>query len=146
MCDVCIDHRKAHAKFCGPLCVSRSTQKERDARWYARHKEREAVRRRSPKSRLYQNAKWHEYMAKKENAVGSFTPAEWQSILKKQNHRCSICNVNGKLSVDHVIPLSRGGCNFAFNLQALCMTCNRKKSNTLPKFAQHSLFDVVANA
>ena len=39
----------------------------------------------------------------------------------------------GKISteVDHIIPVSKGGSNEAYNLQASCLNCNRTKSNKI---------------
>lgn len=74
-------------------------------------------------------------------AEGSFTAAEWSAIQSAQSHRCAICLKRGKLTVDHVIPLARGGTNYAFNIQALCRPCNARKQATIAAGAQHSLFD-----
>jgi hypothetical protein len=51
-------------------------------------------------------------------------------ILQRDLYRCRICKASGvKLEVDHIVPLSLGGSNDMDNLQALCVPCNRGKSN-----------------
>ena len=40
--------------------------------------------------------------------------------------------------IDHIIPLSRGGSNDIRNLQALQISANRKKGNTLKKKSRHN--------
>jgi 5-methylcytosine-specific restriction endonuclease McrA len=85
--------------------------------------------------------KSHDRRALKLSAAGSYTDAEWKSIVRKQKGRCALCHIKCKLTVDHVIPLKRGGTNFAFNLQGLCMICNVKKNARIEAGAQHSLFD-----
>ena len=40
--------------------------------------------------------------------------------------------------IDHIKPLSRGGSNDIRNLQALQMSANRKKGNTLKKKSRHN--------
>ena len=35
------------------------------------------------------------------------------------------------LEIDHIIPVSKGGCTVEDNLQTLCWKCNRAKSNKL---------------
>ena len=52
-------------------------------------------------------------------------------ILQRGLYRCRICKASGvKLEVDHIVPLSLGGSNDIDNLQALCVQCNRGKSNS----------------
>lgn len=62
-------------------------------------------------------------------ALGSFTSDEFAAIVAKQRGRCADCNLKHKLTVDHIVPVSKGGCNYAFNLQGLCHPCNSKKNN-----------------
>ena len=40
--------------------------------------------------------------------------------------------------IDHIIPLARGGSNDIRNLQALQMTMNRRKGDTLKKKSRHN--------
>jgi len=39
---------------------------------------------------------------------------------------------SGELTLDHVIPRSRGGSSTWENLVACCHTCNRRKGNQFP--------------
>lgn len=71
------------------------------------------------------------YRAKKRSAGGTFTLAEWMELRKQFDNRCAICREVKKLSVDHIIPISKGGKNDISNIQPLCMDCNRKKSNKI---------------
>lgn len=59
--------------------------------------------------------------------VGSFSKAEWVVIVEKQRGRCAICGETRKLTVDHIVPVSKGGVNYAWNLQGLCRPCNSRK-------------------
>jgi hypothetical protein len=65
------------------------------------------------------------------NAEGSFTLEEWNEVCKKQNNKCNLCPYQGKLTKDHIIPLSKGGTNFISNIQGLCGPCNSRKWNHL---------------
>ena len=51
--------------------------------------------------------------------------------------RCSYCGATGvRMTVDHVVPLSRGGGNEPANLVAACRPCNSSKgSKTLEEWA-----------
>lgn len=48
-------------------------------------------------------------------------------LLFDKYSRCLACSVLDDLSVDHVIPLSKGGPNTLANLQVLCRRCNSGK-------------------
>lgn len=44
--------------------------------------------------------------------------------------KCNKCNSTEKLTIDHIIPLSKGGTNYKDNLQVLCAKCNQKKGSS----------------
>ena len=54
-------------------------------------------------------------------------------VLKRDGYKCKICgasaNDGAKLEVDHIIPISKGGKSVMDNLQTLCKSCNRGKSD-----------------
>ena len=41
-----------------------------------------------------------------------------------------MCGTNEELTVDHIVPLSKGGTDLLHNLQTMCKTCNMKKGNS----------------
>lgn len=49
--------------------------------------------------------------------------------LKGQNYKCVYCGVDIKenFSIDHIIPLSKGGTNEIGNIDLVCKPCNTKK-------------------
>ena len=52
--------------------------------------------------------------------------------LREYEHRCLACGIDGALTIDHVIPVSKGGPNTADNVQPLCGPCNSSKgTNTI---------------
>lgn len=55
-----------------------------------------------------------------------------KSIVKGKEFICKICSKHGKCTVDHIIPVSKGGNNKISNLQILCALCNSIKSNKMP--------------
>lgn len=64
---------------------------------------------------------------RKTQAGGSYTGEEWQAILDCYGHRCRNCASEGKLTVDHIVPVSKGGSSHHWNLAPLCGSCNSKK-------------------
>lgn len=66
---------------------------------------------------------------------GTFTLEEWTSICDRHENKCLWCGKSSiKLTIDHVIPISKGGSNYASNLQPLCARCNAKKNNRILDF------------
>ncbi len=57
-----------------------------------------------------------------------------KNILLRDRNMCQYCSVvltSGELTLDHVIPRSRGGLSTWENLVACCHDCNRRKGNQL---------------
>lgn len=62
--------------------------------------------------------------------VYPFTPEQWREIKTKYNFTCPMCRRHEpeiQLTVDHAIPISRGGFHIASNIQPLCRSCNSRK-------------------
>lgn len=58
---------------------------------------------------------------------GSYTDREWQALCREYNFCCARCGRRRRLTVDHVIPVSKGGSSDISNLQPLCRPCNSLK-------------------
>lgn len=60
-----------------------------------------------------------------------------QHIKERDNFTCKFCEnstfkePNLLLEIDHIIPVSKGGCTVEDNLQTLCWKCNRQKSSKI---------------
>jgi len=70
-------------------------------------------------------------------ASGTFTVDEWKLKIEEYNNLCAYCgeDLGDKATVDHDIPLSRGGLNNIENLVPACMKCNiTKHSKTGDEF------------
>jgi 5-methylcytosine-specific restriction endonuclease McrA len=126
--------------------LKRNPQKARDAvrRWriahpaahaaknrlyYARHKDA-----RNAHNALYFRehpevvlAKWQNYRARKRDAEGSFTAAEWLTLVATYQGCCAYCGEAGPLEADHRVPLARGGSNRIENILPACRRCNARK-------------------
>lgn len=63
-------------------------------------------------------------------------PLTRRNILERDRHTCQYCLYRGDgLTLDHVIPRSRGGGDTWENLVAACVRCNVQKGNRTPKEA-----------
>jgi len=58
---------------------------------------------------------------------GTFTNSEWVDLCNKYNNICVCCGNSKILTVDHIVPISKGGANTIDNIQPLCRSCNSKK-------------------
>jgi len=73
----------------------------------------------------------------------SFEPVNDEEVFNHHNYQCHYCSVDlvypyehgntNSATIDHVIPLSKGGKHERGNLVAACLSCNSSKSNKLPK-------------
>jgi 5-methylcytosine-specific restriction endonuclease McrA len=76
---------------------------------------------------------------------GSHTLSEWQDVKKKYDYTCLCCGKREPeitLTVDHIVPVSKGGTDNIDNIQPLCRSCNpRKRDKTIDyrevQFATH---------
>ncbi|MBK4729860.1 HNH endonuclease [Oxynema sp. CENA135] len=60
-------------------------------------------------------------------------PLTRRNILHRDSHCCQYCGYLGdELTLDHVIPRSRGGGDTWENLVTACVRCNVKKGNRTP--------------
>ena len=123
-----VSRRKANSKYYNKNIVA---QRERASR-------NNNIRREKLKEYYHQHKGAAEYklkravMSQRRRArtvatVNDFTAEQWREILDKYEHKCLCCGAKRNLSMDHIIPLSRGGQHTASNIQPLCRSCNARK-------------------
>lgn len=71
---------------------------------------------------------WPTTRARKLNAEGQYSASDVKRIFSAQKGRCACCGKKKKLTVDHIVPLTKGGSNWPRNLQGLCLNCNSQKN------------------
>lgn len=64
------------------------------------------------------------------------TPAEWLAVCAEYTDatgivRCAYCGSDRQITVDHVVPIARGGKDSADNVVPACKTCNCSKRDRL---------------
>ena len=63
-----------------------------------------------------------------------------KNILQRDNNSCQYCGYKGdKLSIDHVLPRSRGGSDTWENVTTACLPCNVFKGSRTPAEANMPL-------
>jgi len=100
-------------------------RQERFANWYyGNHEENKKSKRIKQQNREAQ---------KRENG-GSFTRQDIEEIMLMQKGKCAVCGIrlDDAWHIDHIIAVSKGGCNNRSNLQILCMPCNVSKKDQDP--------------
>jgi hypothetical protein len=53
------------------------------------------------------------------------------AVWNRDNGCCVYCGSSINIEFDHIIPFSKGGANTFKNIQILCQSCNRAKSNKI---------------
>ncbi|MEB3358180.1 MAG: HNH endonuclease [Synechococcales bacterium] len=67
-------------------------------------------------------------------------PLTRRNILHRDAHSCQYCGYTGDdLTLDHMVPRSRGGGDSWENIVTACVRCNVKKGNRTPKEANMQL-------
>ena len=67
-------------------------------------------------------------------------PVNRREVLRRDHHTCQYCGSSRHLTLDHVIPLSKGGQHSWDNVVTACQQCNQRKSDRTPLEAGMPLF------
>jgi len=87
--------------------------KEWSKRWRENHPEKVAL------ANQKRRAKYSEFLVTEKD------------IRKIYSSQCVACGTYERITLDHIVPLSRGGNHSLGNLQPLCFSCNSSKGNKL---------------
>lgn len=58
-----------------------------------------------------------------------FNVEQWNKLVRQYGGRCAYCKIGVGNTVDHVVPLSRGGRHALSNVVPACKVCNDSKGN-----------------
>ena len=93
-------------------------------------KQQQEMRAKFKKKRTAANAT---YNARRYGEHGKLDAEFLNSLHKWQDHCCIYCNVylDSKETIEHLVPLKRGGTNLPHNVALACTSCNSSKSDRL---------------
>ena len=75
-----------------------------------------------------------------------FSQTERMAVYNNSKGRCAICGrfvPYDSFTIDHIIPLAKGGTNAMDNLQVACSVCNLIKQDILPEDLMNKLTEIV---
>ncbi len=106
---------------------SRELRRNRVNKWYAIHaneaRER-AAKYRAEHPEIKRFAESKRRTKKLGNGIFQISKLELNKLLKQP---CFVCNSKNNQTIDHIIPISKGGRHSIGNLQTLCASCNSSK-------------------
>lgn len=91
--------------------------RERDRKRYSEHRLKRIVQQRNTQAR-------------RAGAPGEITPDQWRRLLRAYKFRCFYCGAKllpANRTLDHKLPISRGGSNTIDNVVPACRPCNNRK-------------------
>ncbi len=69
----------------------------------------------------------HAALLRLEHGRPSIAKEDRWAIWERDDFRCRTCGSRRYLTIDHVVPLAKGGANVRANYQTLCERCNGQK-------------------
>lgn len=99
-------------------------------RTHVNKRHREYMRQRKASDPAFK-ARQHDYAARysamRRANGGDYALEDWETLCALAGGRCLASGKETALTVDHVLPVSKGGSSYLTNLQPLCGSCNSSK-------------------
>jgi 5-methylcytosine-specific restriction endonuclease McrA len=107
---------------------NRVVTREYARQWQASN--RELYHKIQKKWRTENQTYWRVRDASLRKVTSNFTLAQWLEVLEEFGHRCAYCLCGDqKLTMDHVIPVAKGGEHVRENIVPACKSCNSRKKD-----------------
>lgn len=128
-CKTCMK-AKARARLSRPEVAEANRQRARE--WGRANRPRQAEGRRRHRSRHPEAQRLYtaRLRARRAGVASTLTVQEWQEIVGRFEARCAYCPAPFE-TIDHVVPLTKGGANEASNVVPACKSCNSAKQDDL---------------
>lgn len=123
---LCHFYRKDTAQFCSMSCRGKSYGKDRMILMQELSKGNYIDGR--SKKPGYMRVFTKRRKLRLKGAEGSHTFEEWEKLKATYKFMCLCCKrTDLELTEDHIVPISKGGTNYIWNIQPLCKSCNCRK-------------------
>ena len=132
-------HKNGHTirSFCKTCENVRSMQNKEATGYYTRP---EVRKRRNEDSRLCKRAKYtfdEECRAaellrcriRRTKEGGTLNPQDWQRACEAFDFSCAYCGAGTKLTMEHIVPVAKGGRTIKSNIIPACQSCNSSKQD-----------------
>lgn len=100
-------------------------------RWVAANHDRVAASRKKWRDNNRAYVRTHRLIRRAKGTQTNLNKQKFQQRWDYYGGKCWLCG-NEAVEMDHVKPISRGGCSLASNLRPACRSCNRRKGNLWP--------------
>lgn len=125
--------KRPHAVYCTRNCKTRAGYKRRpprdEAARYLREREHRlayAAKYQRANPQVPQRAKRKRKARIAGAGLFTVTARDWARTIARYDG-CAYCGGHGRMSMDHVVPISRGGRHSIGNLVPACINCNSSK-------------------
>ncbi|MEL6493343.1 MAG: HNH endonuclease [Cyanobacteria bacterium J06634_6] len=71
--------------------------------------------------------------------IWKIPPVNRREVMRRDAHTCQYCGSKKRLTLDHVLPRSKGGQHSWDNVVAACAPCNAYKADRTPELAKMQL-------
>ena len=104
---------------------------EQTPEYKARRCEYQRAYSKTPKEKARGNAnmraKRHRRKARLASVENTLTREQIHAVFEAYGNKCVDCGTTDTLTIDHILPISKGGPNTAKNIRPLCLSCNSSK-------------------
>jgi 5-methylcytosine-specific restriction endonuclease McrA len=111
--------------------ANREKRAEYSRQYYQANREARAEYKRqylqTPEGKEGRRASQQKRRALKLGAAGKASVADIRARFDYHGNRCYYCGCDGKMTIEHRIPLARGGANWPANIVPACGPCNSSK-------------------
>ena len=108
---------------------SRAKRRIRVRKWYKNNSKKAIAATRDWSRRNPDSKRLSEHKRRSDKIGNGVFKVSRKETLNIINSPCVACGSISKITMDHVVPLSRGGRHSIGNLQPLCFSCNASKNN-----------------